>query len=275
MKPIIVLITSSIILFACKQKQADKLYTSAIETLRVSNKAMQYEIDNYINEIKAGTYNPEIYKRALQWLPAAEKIKQLTSETYNFLENCEWTNNMDSAVSSTEIYGELVSLQRKLSVFNNAFSESQLQCVSISFSNFTDSFDFSTNIKTKLSLSILKNQLNQLSLTLVSMCKKKMRPGCDLGNFRLSYSLITQSSKHVKKGEMLTITGGIGYFAAAGNPVFTINGKTQQINYDGVMEYHLQIKNNPGKYKIPVTISYIKPDGTKGNDFKNIEYIVE
>ena len=86
--------------------------------------------------------------------------------------------------------------------------------------------------------------------------------------------LVHQSSSSLKKGQLLEINAGIGAFSEAARSKITIGNKVIEPDDNGISTYSLKADKKPGKYYIPVTIEFIKPDGSIASITKNVEYIV-
>jgi hypothetical protein len=82
------------------------------------------------------------------------------------------------------------------------------------------------------------------------------------------------NSSYVRSGDSLEIIAGIGTFTAAGRPRVFIDGKEISLNSEASAVYNFIPKGKPGKYTIPVTIEFYKPDGTKLEVSKRLSYTI-
>ena len=87
--------------------------------------------------------------------------------------------------------------------------------------------------------------------------------------------MIGQNSKHFKSGDKLEITAGVGAYSVASQPKIDIDNKDISVNDMGYAEFKKEISNNPGKYSLPVNITYYAPDGTLKRSTYEIEYFVD
>ncbi|MEI9934184.1 MAG: hypothetical protein WDM71_04895 [Ferruginibacter sp.] len=71
----------------------------------------------------------------------------------------------------------------------------------------------------------------------------------------------------------MTISAGVGAFNDASKPDITIDGAHVDLNNDGVAEKDITASGT-GNQKVHVVINYTKPDGTKDQLTKDIEYTV-
>lgn len=124
-------------------------------------------------------------------------------------------------------------------------------------------------------LSGFENNIRVMENNFVLFCHNStfVVDGCNFGD-RIA-PVIAQSSNIVRAGDMIEITAGVGNFSSATCPRFTINGKTiNDADHIGYITYRLKAVKQPGEHLVPVSISYINPDGTKAAFSQKIKYIV-
>jgi hypothetical protein len=124
-------------------------------------------------------------------------------------------------------------------------------------------------------LSMLHKLHNDISITenLITDYFNSQAPYPYYGYY-FYHPLATINSSHLKTGQPVEVTAGIGAYSTRSNPAITINGKAIPINADGMAVYNTIARGRPGKHFIPITITYYRPDGVKATVFKNIEYII-
>ncbi len=96
---------------------------------------------------------------------------------------------------------------------------------------------------------------------------------CGMG-VRMFSAVAVLSSSYVKAGQPIEVTTGVGSFSDAAKPRITINGKEVKTGTDATAEYKFIATGKPGKYIIPITIEFYKPDGTRERVTKNLKYII-
>lgn len=84
--------------------------------------------------------------------------------------------------------------------------------------------------------------------------------------------LIGLSSEYVKSNDELHLTAGIGDFRYFPNSYIIVNGNKILPNEKGVFTYSFKISGSPGKYKVPVEITYTEVDGNTQSITKTLEY---
>jgi hypothetical protein len=82
------------------------------------------------------------------------------------------------------------------------------------------------------------------------------------------------SSTVIQQNEKMKITAGIGSFSIMGKPRLEIFNKQIEPNETGVMEYEFRETRKPGKYFLPVKISYTDQDGKSMTRETTISYTV-
>lgn len=84
--------------------------------------------------------------------------------------------------------------------------------------------------------------------------------------------LIGLSSEYVRSNDELHLTAGIGNFRYFPNSYIIVNGNKILPNERGVFTYRVKVSGSPGKYKVPVEITYTEADGNTQSITKTIEY---
>ncbi|MES2429457.1 MAG: hypothetical protein V4556_00895 [Bacteroidota bacterium] len=116
----------------------------------------------------------------------------------------------------------------------------------------------------------IKVQENKMILLIHS--KSGYTGGCDFGN--RPGLLVGQNYSHLKAGETLEISAGLGMYSRYAAPKISISGKNIEMK-DAIVNYKLKVSNKIGKYSLPVTMEVIDQNGQKLVMTKQVEYIVE
>lgn len=120
-------------------------------------------------------------------------------------------------------------------------------------------------------LSKFQNDVKNSEAQVVDYCHRKT------GEVQVIYdqfqAISSQSSEYLMPGQELTISGGVGAFSKAAQPVITIDGQNVTLNADGVAELKTTV-GGPGSYVKKMNIQFKKPDGTIMNIPKEIKYTV-
>jgi hypothetical protein len=97
---------------------------------------------------------------------------------------------------------------------------------------------------------------------------------CIIDSFEQFSAIVTQNTHYLKAGDSLMVYAGIGAFTLGAKPTIVINGHVTPPGLDGVSVYTMKAYGQTGKHRIPVKISFYKPDGTKETVEKDLEYVV-
>ncbi|MDF2189070.1 hypothetical protein [Paraflavitalea sp. CAU 1676] len=89
------------------------------------------------------------------------------------------------------------------------------------------------------------------------------------------YSVIaTMNTSCVKAGQTIEVIAGLGKFSADASPKVMINGVVHDIAIDGSAVYKFKAEGKPGKYTLPVSISFVKADSSIHTLNRTLEYII-
>jgi hypothetical protein len=112
-------------------------------------------------------------------------------------------------------------------------------------------------------LNKIENDVLTTAYTLMNDCRKRIAYIDDSGMYVKFEAIATLSSSYVKAGQPIEIYAGVGSFSEAAKPTIIVNGKLIKLDADATATYRFTATGKPGKYTIPVKISYFKPDGSR------------
>lgn len=135
------------------------------------------------------------------------------------------------------------------------------------------SFGHSNSLMAMIMLNKIESDLLATENAFIECCKDQIALGCNLMYFKFS-ALAVLSSSYIKPGQSIQVSAGIGGFSSASKPTIVINGKRVPLSNDAVAQYSFKPTGKPGKYSVPVTIEFTKPDGEKFTLSRNPEYII-
>lgn len=121
-------------------------------------------------------------------------------------------------------------------------------------------------------LAIIENNIATLKGDYISHCEQNIAGGCNL--YYESFEAILTSNKSVFiANEKIEIYAGIGRFVENAKPVYKINNKIVA-SIDGLATYQTKVSSSIGEHRIPIEITYFKPDGTRTTKKHDIIYHV-
>jgi gliding motility-associated protein GldM len=120
-------------------------------------------------------------------------------------------------------------------------------------------------------LSKFENDVKNSGAQVIDYCHRKV------GEVEVVYDAFQafagQNSQYLMPGQELVITAGIGAFSKKAVPTISVDGASASLNAQGVAEYKTAV-GGPGSYSKKIVISYTKPDGTRAQEIKEVQYTV-
>jgi hypothetical protein len=153
--------------------------------------------------------------------------------------------------------------------------------IAIIFDTTIDSKNNLTSVLNNLSINSRNALLSKIKNTILNMEYDVLRyleninsPGCNLVKFDYYNILVGQSTTHLKKGDVLEISAGVGNYARATKPSITIDGKNVEA-FDAVGTLKKKIVGKIGKYFIPVKIEFTDENGIHQKRTETVEYTID
>lgn len=307
------LVACSIFLVSILSSCADKIKTDIIafealdESLVNSNVILDNQSKTILASLEDRLADPVTAEKAKVWYPRAQQIQAYSKEMYAYIEELKadlkkqaglkindgvesFKENDKNAVmrlfekneKGKELYDRLTNYKKKvLNVdpqLNEAFSNTLLLTTRSFESSKNQQADFTKtffdDITTMAALALLSKFRNN-----VSIVENKTLDFCHTKTARdvfIHYwytSLVSQDIRYAKAGESIEITAGIGSFVSFKTEV-SVNGKKVPVGNNGVAIYKLPVAGKPGKYVVPVEVSFTDDEGRQQTITKNIEYTV-
>lgn len=267
---ILFVLSTVFILSGCEGKSnKDEVIKALEETLSKSNIAINNSTTTILKSLEEKR-NDLAYSqtRSIKWFERAEKIAEKSIQLYNFISEAK-KNVGKKAFSTTILHEKLVMYKQDVLSSDSAI----LEQFNTEF-KFVDSFSLSSYPNELLSrLSILQNNIKINENKIIAFCNSKVGI---MGDWFTSYSAIVgQNSTILKPGDELEIRAGIGLFSYTAQPKININGTNIELGDEGYSLFKTKVQKIPGKYQIPVTISFLnKATGKEENMRVNVEYTV-
>jgi gliding motility-associated protein GldM len=294
---------------ACSNKPDNNLiaFKALDESIINSTKIINRSSESIYMALENKLMDSRTNFQAKIWQPKAMRIQQLSKDMYDYIDELKislkkeaglkinegqevFRENDRNAVNylfgskgkAKELYERLKQYKRDILAIDSQMSDAFNNTVLLT----TESFDtlsnkqqnpakfFFNKISVIAALAILNKFQNNIKITenrMTSFCNENV----SYGDYFTTYSpIITQSSSYVRSGEEIEIMAGIGAFSRKNLPEILINRINAPLAEDGAAHYKFKASNKPGKYSVPVKISYTDADGNKQWVEKNIEYTV-
>jgi hypothetical protein len=285
-------------LFSCNNnKKNDALFKALDEGLVNSNAQLDNTIRQIFIALKQRIEDPEYKAKTKEIVPNAISIHELSNSTVDYIEeikkavlnksNDEIHDYFFKGKRGIALFDILKAYKNKLQILDslldteleNVYSTTapELGKIYKSDADFANTFfDNSTSTSSIAMLSKFQNSIKIIEVSILTNYLKQTEKEVSICGFSHSpYPIAFADNTHVKAGEIIEITAGIGDFFTSLNKTISISGNKITENQWGVSVTKVTAANNLGKHFIPVTIEYIKPDGSKATITKNIIYYVD
>ena len=305
------LIIFSVIFCSCHGHPTSDLaiYRACDEGFDESNRVLQFNSQSGYNTLQRNASDSRNYDRDKMWLEIAMNIKAVSDtmvkyiiRTQNALIDDAGPNYEGKTISYNQgneravrhviyqheqgkaLYSRLIQFKEKLLGVDsniahqfkdrlNPFTR-DFDTIKNGQSDFNDHYFKNTPaIGAVVVLKKFENNIRIIENDLVNYCLNNTYGIHESFGESFQY-IIGQSSTIVEPGQTIEITAGIGAYSTAAQPKVWVNGKAINTNDDGVAVYKFRSAASPGKFKVPVTINFTKPDGTKETVKQSIEYTV-
>lgn len=265
MKIILFLLLSlSLIISACdhNENKIDALEKISISALRNSSVALSNSSNKNYSTLRAKLVETIYGERVPYWNNKAQKLKDVTRESIDHLERMKLLNLFS--------YDSVTNLKNQYLINLKSIDSS----ISEIFRNEFDSFLKPPIIVLSSSLIFEKVKNDILYLELISSQYFNEQLGLMIKNYTTFSALLGQNTTHLRSGETLEITAGVGSYTVAANPRFIINGITVTPDSNARGTYKLKVSGK-GKKSLPVRIQFTSQNGSpEFHDF-NIDYFVD
>ncbi len=243
---------------------------NSIKSIVSSNQFIKLNTNNLYELLQARVDEVQTQASALYWL---KKLKGLHEATNSIVRRI---NSLETSLNSKLLHNEIdIGLKNYLILLEAIGTKDNKLVDSLLISvceNGIDKFIVQgTNNKIILNIATLKNSIYLTENKIVTFAHNSTSPICTL-RFEKFSTLIGQNAMHFMQGDELVISAGIGSYTTIAAPNFIIEKHPiAKLDENGVATYRKKIAEGIGKYKIPVIVEYINPNGEK----KVIERVVE
>lgn len=252
------------------------------ESLNSSNQRINSSSQMMLASLEDKVSDPFTSVRAKIWFQKAQKIRELSSEFNDYLYQLKKEEKASSKKAS-------LLLKKMKELGNSILNTDSLIRRTFESPEFTNNFIDSTYTSGEVFynryfkgtskgyvnafLSTLQNNTKVFENKLISFCHEQVPRYGHYYDF--STTIVGQSSELVEPGKEMKIKAGVGTFSKfLAKSQVKVNGKDVPINDYGVSEYSFKAPKTPGKYSIPVKISYTDQEGKEQIIETRIKYTV-
>lgn len=264
MKSIILLLVPLFFLISCgsNEKKYQLIEDISSRSLQKSNHALSQLSSTNYQAMREKLREENYGEQAAFWNNKATKLKTLTLD---ILQQIGGLNIRSKSSNDT-----LLILKRKY-ITDVILLDSNLAHI---FKPDMDSFlvNYGITISSVFNSEKAKNDVLILESQFSEYFNNKF--GMIIEDCTQFSAIVGQNTSHLREGEILEVTAGIGSYTVAAKPTFKINGQIIPPNAEKIAVYKLRVEGN-GKKSIPVKIIFIGIDGQHKSKEFILDYYVD
>lgn len=244
-----------------KNERTDLIEKISIRSLRKSNEAISQLSDANYRSLSGKLTNAIYGERVSLWNDKAIKLKSITEKVIQEINN----SNVGNKFSNNSILSLKSNYVNEVKLLDSSLNRFEADINSFLVNN--DSLFSPVFIveKTKNDLLLLESKFSGHFNSQV---------GAYITDYTTFSYLVGQNSNHLKAGDTLEISAGVGSFTLAAKPSFTIDGNIIEPDGNARATYRLKVSGK-GKKTIPVNISYTNTKGIKESKNLTLNYDVD
>jgi hypothetical protein len=291
--------------FSCNSKSnSESAITRALnESLEVSAKRMQNDNESIFHAMDEKLQDPATVEKAKLYMPKIELLKLYSRDATFFIDSVKYelikkaggreklSSSSAAIVSGTLIENGLaeklyeillVYKEKAISVDERLKEYSGLMVVG------SKEFDSLKHDKRLFVEYFFSDASVASAFAFLNSCKVSVLNFQNIcfsffNNQVMSYDhyyefywpMLGVESTVIEQHGKMKITAGIGSFSYFAKPEMEIYGKKIKPNESGIIEYEFRENRSPGKYYLPIKISYIDQDGKAVTRVTTISYTVK
>ena len=272
-----------IVFCSCRSKCDSTVIKTLDEGLMASNFWINQSNNEILMLLEQKLAQPASQEKAAIFFPQAKKIASISN---NLVENMEKIKQQQKFTEEdmNSLYEELKKFKEEIFSIDSAIRHQFTKNIIL----VSKSFDSIQSEKKDFYTVFFKNNPKETSKTVISKLQNNIRiienkllrftnerSSVIIEDFGyIELPLVTQSSTIIKAGEKIEINAGVGRFSKAVKPVVKIDGRIIELDEMALAKYSFQSSKKPGKYYVPVEISYTDQDGIKRTIPKTVKYTV-
>ena len=225
--------------------------------------------------------DPIMNYRVARWLTKVKAVRSYSQELINLIETIkagiEHELNKQDASELKQQFGDYL---KKISQIDSTATKIFTSQVNL-FSNPVDStlnngrnwLIYGSKSSRLAVLSKLENRIAYIENILVTYFSFQYASYDD--RIFVYRPLIHQNGKHLVKDDELVIQAGVGGYYSERYPEIVINGKKVTLEDNAVGSYKMHVTGSPGKYKVPIRITYMDERNQETIVNEVVEYYID
>lgn len=265
------------ILSSCneKEKNTDKVIQMMSTELSAVSEEIEWDNESLYKKMESKLYDPLTAEKATIWNAKAEAVRKEIKTVVNYLQtqrqikNKNW-DSIDFRIKRGGLQLREIDPELKI-IFKDDIYDF---VTSLSFTKNLISFfrENNTNVEESM-LNKIECNARRIEHKVLMFCDMKSTP-IQCMRFEKTGILLGQNTTHLRKGDQLVISAGIGEFKLSANPQMTVDGYKMEIT-DAFGTYKTVIHESPGRHSKKIVIKYTTENGERKKEEKEVEYTVD
>jgi hypothetical protein len=274
-----VVLSFVIVLCSCGGRARDEEFVVKMlgEELENSNKVIISNTNELRKAFEENLANPMSNEKALFWQP---KVIQIEKESKLICENIrkqKINDNIEWEVLAKELQTSKAKI-RLIDVELTKEFENNINRINEPLDSLEkqNSINFLNSISKNAQKAILVNMITRIKVLendFIKYCFYRSKV-IRCGIFNMFGVLVNQSTTHLKVGEELKISAGVGAYSSAAKPNITIANKKLDI-IESQATYRIKVSGSVGTHKIPVVVDFLDENGIKQTKIEYVEYTID
>jgi hypothetical protein len=277
-KYVVICLSLLVVFCSCESKESKE--DAVIRMLGEELQGASLLISNNTNELRKAfnecLVEPISMEKALIWQPKVNLIEKESNFLFDLINNERLKSTIDWEILAKALKSskeKILSIDIQLTKeFANKIKRVDEPLDSL---DKKDKLNFLYSISHKTQQTILLKVFNRIKILendLIRYCfYNSKRFSCGFDSFGI---LIGQSTTHLKPGEQLEISAGVGAFSTASKPYITIDNKKLE-TLDGLATYKTRVNGTIGKHFIPVKVEFTDENGKVKITNQTVEYTID
>ena len=272
-----ILVIALLALTGCKDsdKNSSLIFEELNESLERSNKNLELSTIEAINSIESKRQDVVTAEKANVWFSRAYPVVESSNKIIDFVDSTQQAvikMNVEDREKYAENLDSMIRKYQQAVLTADSYERKEFSNRIIFHSSKSNILSDTFTIKTFLLK--LKNDVRNMEDMAVLFCRNQIGSLDGDALFEKFQPIAAINSSVLKIGQEIVVDVGLGEFNLSNKPTFSINGINVLPNENGVGEYKMKVKKKPGKYIIPVKITYTRKNGKLDSIEKKIEYTV-
>ena len=272
---------SSILINACTSTSSteNEFYKISTENLQNSNERIFRNTQFSYFQIEELLRKPLTAYYAKPYKTKAKEAMELSQNIYDSLESIKDNQTKNGNKIKDNISKLILNYIKffnnlELEKYSNVSVNKIFMGDSLKYTSFISKINFEDKNIKLFSLCKIQNDIRCFENNYVSYCNSNVSPSCNLGSITTSL-LVGQNTNHLKKGEILEISAGIGQYAQNTTLSATINNEILKQDRVGIVNYKFKVSGKNGKNSIPIILKYKDTRDEEKTDTIKIEYTID